>query len=552
MNRSMKSVALAIVLMVAVHLGASANALTGTEGGGAGPGSNPPPVWDAWALFPPGCGESASRVIVECGDVGDYHLGRVVAPLGCTPTAAGHASLAVYVPSFPGGASPFLVPPVYFSVSGGGAASATTGGSGGIGHLASSMSSSDRPELDPGAPRWIGVVDFDDSHGWSTTYAADLAAAGTAQAQLVPLDSTELEPLGSEVTDFHVLGALCRVVDAVHDGRMPVPAAVNMSFGRVRASTDDSESCASGGVDCEVRRVLGALRTEGVSLVAAAGNHDELLFPASAPETIAVGRLDYLHSDGDSLWDSPTAADALVPGSHLCLSSAFAAPGGSSYSAALMTGLLAELLESHPEVDPHDDPAWRTRWSPQRACWVLTRPGSTPTTCNPELQALFDGLAGGWDTSCWQRGTVNSGVVEATVTAEAPVVPSFDFWTAEVQPTPTGDPCVPCEGQFVDDSPTSDLDVNMSSSQSLEPGVHLLRVYVRTKLGMTRLRLDRHTRELLATGQLDALKIEGVDWPRPIGESPQLWYLLSTGSDSNCQGRDRCYWDASSILIRGR
>jgi hypothetical protein len=156
-----------------------------------------------------------------------------------------------------------------------------------------------------------------------------------------------------EASDLHLLESLCETIET-----SPLPPVLNMGFGRLL----QEEPCASNSLTCEISHALDYLHDQDVILIAAAGNHDELLFPASHDDVIAVGML-----DTRQYWPlgtvapsphTPPQANALIPGHGLMVfgptgsgipeTIPFSAPPGSSNAAAFLSGWIAEVDWDYP------------------------------------------------------------------------------------------------------------------------------------------------------------------------------------------------------------
>lgn len=218
----------------------------------------------------------------------------------------------------------------------------------------------DEPHRDK---RWGAVIDWKGWHG-ANVGVAIRQYSGTAEPLVrFPLDEDEaVAHLGPEISDAHVLVQLCRVLDAVEFGGVPPPAVVNLSFGRLAREADrkDAASCSQDHLACQITitlKQLGeavGLRGEVPTIVAAAGNHGEWLFPALVATVLATGLPDPMASKqaGEirETWETPPPTEnrlALLPAGALCLSYAghhWTAPSGSSFSTALLSaGLLASV-----------------------------------------------------------------------------------------------------------------------------------------------------------------------------------------------------------------
>ncbi len=275
----------------------------------------------AWSRVEPGCTGRAQQVL-NCGTFGEYLFGQATRGAGCTPEASGVAE-------------PLL--------------------------LAADVETEEQvrgPQPSEGA-RWPeygqpSVIDFWSSHGvWVSRVTHEASTAGVRLRMLESSSIQEIQQLG-HVSDLHVLEALCHTIEYPEW----IPKVVNMSFGRLLDGPpcDDPSS-----VPCEISRLLTHMREEvGVVLVAAAGNHEQLLFPASEPSTIAVGMLDSAEfaPEGNTIRPAPGTPDgydALIPGTGLVTWNRESIPPtplvyapGSSFASAFLSGWLAAWEDQSP------------------------------------------------------------------------------------------------------------------------------------------------------------------------------------------------------------
>ena len=257
-------------------------------------------------------------------------------------------------------------------------------------------------------------------------------------------------------SDFHVLEQLCRLI-----ATDPVPPVLNLSFGRML----DEAPCASGdSIPCEISRALAHLRNDrGVTVLAAAGNHGELLFPASDGSTFAVGSLDL-----ETFWPSgnttpssntPSGYDALMPGhglvrvNHPDLDGSSVrnalVPPGSSFATAFLSGWLWIWEDASPGALARlraDDPALLS---------IAVGPDGFYLAADgvPYLDSRFDStdtvlrIAVGLEPEAFED-EVYSGSYQFALSASplSLVLPSGrPHLTLDTNlPTPGSEPCVPC------------------------------------------------------------------------------------------------------------
>jgi len=503
-----------------------------------------------WHLYPPGCQGGAATVEILCGSVGRYLVDLQATP-SCQETRHGAQSESVlhtYPPpqgtTFPTRARRLeeILPPL---VSGN-----TTKKKGAI----VSAIPAPGPSL-----RWMGIADFGNEHGDSTTALAGQVAGPDVSAVLVTLDRPALAPLG-DVGDFHVLAALCSIAEAVRTGGVPRPEVVNMSFGR-RAHSEDPHSaaeCALPGVPqtaaCEIARVVAQLTQQGTRFVSAAGNHGAPLFPGTLDDVISAGMLEPTSFfDGGSLepaWETPADADALIPGNALCLGTS-AAPAGSSYSSAMLAGWIVRVLKSS-SVQANLNAG---TWAPiqQNGCWKLGRVLLTQNPpqwkvspwCNQAITDIFNDLSGS-SAACWNAAS------EPTVTApvQAPTTPMEDIDPLDAHvflathPTPESDPCVPCSGRMV----ATSLRIDLSRSEPLPESIVLDEVSLRVGESFLKLELTEEDLNAMTAGELAAILVPDMTSWLTTNDSMSLWYRMKVG-DGSCDLGGDCFWSSTPLLI---
>jgi hypothetical protein len=337
---------------------------------------------------------------------------------------------------------------------------------------------------------WVAVIDWNQPHGWSVGWtllqvANDDPTQPRIPAVLFDLDDPAARARGfSErgATDVHLLKKLCEIVEAVDlTPGVPPPLVINMSFGR-RFRTGDarnSGTCNRKTLNCQIAEVetrlwLGdpaapAPRPRS-TLVAAAGNHREWLFPAGLDTVLPAGSLQ-LESFGQGVversWETPdygARAQGLFPGYGLCLeqqagagesATEWAAPAGTSYAAAILSGWLAGPLRGPGLFDPLGPGAW----FPKRACtaagvctYALAHGGRT-FGGNPRVDVLLNRVLDRASTKCGTPAAPSAGGVltlkVAAVLGQSDLLPKDSFIDVVgllKLPTPDSRPCVPCQG----------------------------------------------------------------------------------------------------------
>jgi len=390
----------------------------------------------------------------------------------------------------------------------------------------------------PGRP-WVAVVDWPTAHGWSV--AATIREAADRKVDVELYDLTAAGPVGTRVpsvSDLHVLVQLCAVAEAVkaHPGDRPL--AVNMSFGRRGKGTgEDPEP----GLGRAVGRVLAHLSAMGVLPVAAAGNHGELLFPASSPDVIAAGALDLsafqMKGEVKPSKQTPPSAAALMLGYGVYLSAAagedgyWPAPPGSSYAAAMLTGWLGGTLAGGSQLPPLKTGAhWAPLVTPGGVALGLDgAPLAGSELAGPRL--LLDRALGAVPMS---RPSQPGAVLE--LTGPAPPMPDLPVLYAEDgdTPQPGVDPCVSCSGNGVRGGELESLDavlIDLSASEGLPPGMDLVAVFLRVGKDVYAFDGSREPALLaaMAAGDLPSLTFEGVGGVFQAGEQPSLALVVNVG-----------------------
>ncbi len=209
---------------------------------------------------------------------------------------------------------------------------------------------------------WVAVMDVfgnDTTHGILVGLTIHELSDPQVNLGLYPLDDPLNIPDNLDfggVSDFHVLIRLCDLLDGVDKGRYPPPLALNMGFGRWFdvASPDSGGSLSSLSLNGEVQNILDELFGRGITLIAAAGNYEDVMFPAYHEKVLAVGRLNLHAYDGSPgsgtlYFQNPANTLAYMPGDGLSLirgSSQLDLPQGSSFSAAIFTAWSSPYLRS--------------------------------------------------------------------------------------------------------------------------------------------------------------------------------------------------------------
>lgn len=471
----------------------------------------------------------------------------------------------------------------------------------------------------PGSEPWVAVVDWDDWHGWSVGQTILQAAGGFARVALFPLNDPYLTTeFGDRITDVHVLRQLCRIAEVVEDPAVIPPVAVNLSFGRLARPWDSVDGeCDGSTLPCQIVRVLEHLTTPagpgsgsddesgdemaggespeatrrggaGIPLVVgAAGNHRELLFPASSRPVVATGNLDLPVFQGLGrplpAWETPLGVQALFPGYGVCLQyevgrgqwAAWPVPPGSSYATAMMTGWVTPSL-----VTGQLDPSTARFWGPMAHCrgrrcsLVATADGRPLPRANGAAQRMMmDALDE--RESC---GQAPSGGVEATRALGDPLplsaLPrlSFPAVSPDLQrPAPEPLSCIPCGerpgkgggrgrgvGQSLDPVGNTagashksrqqgdTLTVEMWAGQSLDPDLVLEEIHLRLGEELLPVRLEKGDTTALTAGDLAALTLDLGSHRLDASVQPSLVWVLRGPTD---YGEAR-FWTSTPILLR--
>jgi hypothetical protein len=410
----------------------------------------------------------------------------------------------------------------------------------------------------PGHP-WVAVVDWQTEHGWSVAATLQEASDQSVEVLLYDLnDVGAIATLAPSVSDLHVLVQLCALEEDLQAHPLDRPLAVNMSFGRHAMGDPCLQSGTSLG--CSVSHVLSHLAAQGVLPVAAAGNHREMLFPATSQGVVSAGALDlaYFQQTGEirPSTQTPSNASALMLGYGIHLStgdSTWPAPPGSSYAAALFTGWLGGTLAGGGHLpDPIRPPV--SRWTPA----VTAAPANGLVLTLNGAPLAGSGLAGPRRLLDRAMGaSASAPPVDAILqlTISAPPRPKLSVLYADSgnSPQPGVCPCVPCggggggygghgqQGMAVEGSDTVVLD--LSSSVALPPQMELVRVFLR--VGNAVYAFDRSgDSDLLAAiaaGHVRGLALTGVGDILHAGEQPSLVLAVNVGGIS--------YWHEVPIAL---
>ncbi len=438
---------------------------------------------------------------------------------------------------------------------------------------------------------WVAVVDWDGPHGWSVGWTIRQVAGPGVTLGLLPLTDEDLEsvPRRGE-TDAHLLTRLCNLAELIEVQGVPPPLVVNMSFGRLAHPEDRvaADQCDETRIVCQIAQVIEHLRLKsqaripppGTIFVAAAGNHQDLLYPAVAPGVLAAGSLDlaafWETGITEETWETPKLtgeAAALMPGYGICLfpgplpqaEKGHPTPPGTSYATATFSGfLVAPLLAGLIE-----DPLRPLLWTPVASC--------TEDACSYQIaygnQRLYNASSGltllleqarTGTPACRPPNEGQAEVYAFTgepVTLDAMPLLSFDDIAAAArkQPAPGSDPCVPCHGHNQPPPLTAsgsrglasrfnplDLELDLSFAGALPADFTLNELYLRVEQDFYPISVQGSQFTNLQEGEVDRLIISGAGDLIPWGEQASLILVLTdNGADVPQQ-----FWTSVPILMR--
>jgi hypothetical protein len=490
----------------------------------------------SWEFYAAPCPDAVSLYSASCGAYGELHF--EVVSSSCQPFDSG-AEVPFGYPGHEIGELSTRQDPVL------------SGGRGVIGELEK------LPARAPATGPWSALIDWEDAHGLAVGAVTDALSGPATPAIGYYLDDFSLLALGAEIGDQHLLVKLCEVANDVDTGTADLKT-LGMSLGRVPQPTDPvAGSTCAGTLSCHVRGLLGHLKDRNVTIAAAAGNHQQLLFPAVLDEALAVGGLDmgkYFNNGAlHRVWESPTQYDAILPGYALCVGGSVV-PSGSSLSTAFLAGGLARLLDEVQGIDPYAAGPWVTTWSTPNDCIVLAQDGVEHPYCNPEIDSLMSGLMLGAQSGCWDAPVpANVLVAPPPGTAVAqPPAPGLVQWVADkLKPAPEEDPCIPCMDDDSYPPFTNDVFLNTTRSMPLSSHIYLDALFVRTGTAFYQVNLTPQELESVARAQIDGLNLPGFGAILDPASYPSLYYLLKMDPALDCseptQAND-CFWSSTYAM----
>ncbi len=511
------------------------------------------PTWAAteveWALFDGDCDGETWHTPLSCGRLGTFQFGSEASRLPCSLKEFGEERFQAY-PEPATTQRPFPEDPTLFS----------------------DLLESWQGLLDPGhsyeipsdeapAPpeenvpdNWVALIDFSGFHGASTWQMINsiLPRSAAAGLQLVD-DPILLESFGSQPSDVHLLAALCTVLDKVDSEEAPAPLALNMSLGRLATQEDamDEANCPPSLLTCQIARVLEQFSGYGTHIMAANGNHQSPLFPAALGNVIGVGALgtdQYLKQESITpRWETPRGcSNALAPGTAHCVSGE-AVAGGTSYSSAMMSGWVAVKVLAGEFPSNMQGGVWLPRFDHDAGCHLLTRGDRVYPGCVPAIDAIFEGLNGGYESVCW--GSANEITAEPIPTGslqDQPNVPSYDeLFATSPHPTPESDPCLPCGGK----GDGLNLVVDTSQAQPIDASLELHSVYLRLDADYYPMLLTSAELADVAGGNMPQLVFAGLHQDFYASFQASVYYVVRpAGSALNCGVEPGCHWTSAPIL----
>lgn len=511
-----------------------------------------------WALVDSSCAIPPGVAVVSCGTLGTYLFADPLPILACNPDDGGVAPDEFYVQ--PRGIKLSPATPVTIS----------------SGLVGTGLRL--KTELPPEPLARAVIIDWNDAHGAAVKSVLEQVASGAAYADLYALDAPELvAALGSSISDAHLIANLCSLVEEVAAGGVQ-PAVVNLSFGRYSGEDIDPATC-SGTLPCQIARIFARLVSIGTTVTAAAGNHQDLLFPARLPGVLAVGTLDVAyfaaHHEAVPSWESPVEVAILLPGDGVCANGEL--PAGSSFAAPAAAGYIA--ARSRDGVT-FTEGVWKLEPGPE--CYVMTSAAGSIPGCVSGLDSFIAqtlsglpcpvpeaaatpgaGTAPAGQTSTPPPPPVIKVVRLSSTSSPMPGFPGYPEWQADsLHPTPGGDPCVPCMDPgggggsalrakiAVLPLPGADIALDLSSSAGLESSFHILKVYLRAADRFYQALMDNETAAELTVGAIDQLVLKNALSFVLDDEQPSIFLVEWVDLDGNglIDAGER-FWTSSPVYL---
>ncbi len=526
----------------------------------------------SWVLYEPDCGTPPPGALrIEAGKHGVFYFDAEPSP-ACPPPAAFGSEL---VPVYPEPASP---PPTL----------PCNAGLGGESDDGSDPNDCSTPFDKVNGP-WIAVIDWNNWHGHSVSWTVAASTHPAIETVLFPLRQTFPECPG--ITDVDVLARLAEIAQKVDNGAPPL-LAINMSFGRFPEADDPVDrDCEPNTLSCQISQLLAHLvqpladDPPDIAAVAAAGNHREILFPASLEHVVPAGSLDlaaFVATDGDTAeasWETPAvpidSALALMPGSALCLPLGFGgppgwpAPPGTSYATAVFSGWVAEAIYHQPDRVRRRllDPLWQPHLdcSGGGACEVeLAHGGRTFKTPGGDADELVHEALFGKPAACGQGSGQQLTIDTEMSTTVSPF--NHDSLVRLVatthQPAPAPDPCVPCalpspfggpengvaDRRVMTETTPVELEIDLHASWRLPKDLELLALFVRFGEEVQAVALDEQDLEDLANGDVAYLNIKGT--LKQVHDPDVQPSLMSVQRSTDSDDLEELFWDSTPLTLR--
>lgn len=395
---------------------------------------------------------------------------------------------------------------------------------------------------------WVGIVDWNRGHGWSVAGTIAASAGPAIDLELFALDAggATLDPQG--VSDLDVLAQLCAVAERAELQPNDLPLVVNLSFGRIldAGASGAAQSRGQVALQDQIHEVLRHLDQDlDIHLVAAGGNHGELLFPASDPHVMAVGAIDiegYAQTSTiGSAPRSPSQSTAWLPAYGLYLEEStggvyWPVPPGSSYASALASGWLAGfMVENSLSRDALGLSAASTLEPVASGNdYLLVLDGQTLAGSALPGATELTGGALEHASGCGSLPASPTVVPSVETTSALPAESSAQISARDNLPLPNTRPCVPCHGFDTIDG----LVIDVSESEGFPDDQTLDRLVLRA--GSTyREVTDPTILADFADGLLDSLRFENVG-PIASGTTVELIYSLRLPTAA-------VFWDATPV-----
>ncbi len=451
---------------------------------------------------------------------------------------------------------------------------------------------------------WGLILDWKNWHGKSVDALFRSSTDPAIESMLLPLED-HFPQYKKTITDADVVYHLAELAEAVDRGGIPRPLVLNMSFGRLHESHDalngkcDQKTCGKGSLGCQLARLLKYLSRStvdepGTVVIASRGNDMLELGPGEFEEVISVGMTDLteLADDGTVVqaWESPPKFDALMPGGGFCLkldddgdppdSIESALPTGSSYSAALFSGMIAEQLWLNPQtVRAHLDNG--PLWTPRNKCFddgcpfLLSHSGTDFPILSGNGNARIMEFVTGNLSTCGPSDTMEDLSADLIASGVGPYIyPTLPELTVSThRQTPDTATCVPCGGccqSFPFSAPadqkanpggasrkpaqgsgpgrvptTISLTIDMHSSWYIYPTeLKIEQLYLRVGQELRRVDLNSTALLPIANGEVDKLTLTGTFYTLDMNAQPSLIFVISRVANP-----DEWFWKSTPVYL---